>query len=125
MADAYHFLPWVRYGVSAALSPPDALDDTVPARARLPVRLRLTGTGPGSQSEDVISVPSLQVLGPGDVLGFDPREVVRTTPRHLSSDFPSHLMASIEFDRPDFPWLLTPAAPNQDRLRPWIVLVVT
>jgi hypothetical protein len=31
----------------------------------------------------------------------------------------------IEFDRPAFPWLFTPAAPDADEcLRPWIVLVV-
>jgi len=124
MTDSYYFLPWVRYGVLAALSPQDSLGSGVPTRARLPIRLRLVGTGPGTRSEDVVSLPSLHLLGPGDVLGFDPREVVRTTPRHLTSDFPANLLASIEFDRPDFPWLLTPASPNQDRLRPWVVLVV-
>src|SRR5262249_5554529 len=29
-----------------------------------------------------------------------------------------------ELARPDLPWLFTPAAPNNDRLRPWLVLVV-
>ena len=31
----------------------------------------------------------------------------------------------VEFDRPDFPWLFTPAVPDADkRLRPWVCLVV-
>ena len=122
--DAYHFLPWVRYGVTAGLSNPDPLGAGVNARAPVPIRLRLHAAGPGTSADQVVPAPELRLYGPGDVIGIDPREVVRTTPRHLTPDFPHNLLASIEFDRPDFPWLFTPAAPNQDRLRPWIVLAV-
>src|SRR5207244_8358221 len=31
--------------------------------------------------------------------------------------------AGIAFDHPEFPWLFTPAAPNGDRLRPWVGLL--
>ena len=46
-------------------------------------------------------------------------------PRHQSFDFEPNYFPAIEFDRPDFPWLLTPAkANNAGTLRPWLCLVV-
>src|SRR5262249_2128068 len=76
---------------------------------------------------DDVSVPTT-VYGPGDVIGVDPREVVRTVPRHLTPDFSPNLFAAIEFDHPDFPWLFTPATPGTgsrvNQLRPWIALAV-
>ena len=121
---AYFFLPWARQGALASLSTSDPLDDTLPTRANLPVELRLTGSKPGDPAvTSPIKMP-LRLYGPGDVIGIDGREIVRTDPRHLTPDFPPHLMATCEFDRPDFPWLFTPARPNSDKLRPWIVLVV-
>ena len=45
--------------------------------------------------------------------------------RHLASDFEPNYFPAIEFDRPDFPWLFTPAkADDTGRLRPWLCLVV-
>jgi hypothetical protein len=121
---AYHYLPWVRSGMPASITTPDTLNAGLAARASIPVTVRLASGGPGQQTvTDDVSMP-LRLYGPGDVIGIDPREVVRTEPRHLTPDFPPHLIAAIEFDRPDFPWLFTPARPNNDRLRPWIVLVV-
>src|SRR5262245_44543252 len=39
--------------------------------------------------------------------------------------FRAELFSVIEFDRPDFPWLFTPEAPDASgRLQPWICLVV-
>lgn len=130
-AAAYHFLPWARYGVLAGISrsgavanqlPQDTLGRSstgLPARADLPIKLRVNGA-----ATDEIDVP-LRLYGPGDVAGIDPREIIRTEPRHLTTDFPPHLFPFVEFDRPDFPWLFTPARANQDqRLRPWLVLAV-
>jgi hypothetical protein len=113
----YSFLPWVRQGLSAAALPPDTLGADLPARVALPVELRLS-TG------DPVRVP-VRMYGPGDVVGIDGRQVVRTEPRALAADFEPNHLAAIEFDRPDLPWLLTPAAANaQGQLRPWICLVV-
>ena len=118
-AMGYHFLPWVRFGVLSRVSKPDPLNATLSPRVQVDVKLRVNTT----ETEDVSR--SLAVCGPGDVIGIDPREVIRTEPRHLTSDFPPNLFASIEFDRPDFPWLFTPASAGAaNRLRPWIVLAV-
>ena len=68
---------------------------------------------------------NVRLLGPGDVVGIDPQQVVRTDPRPGTADFEPNYLAAIEFDRPDYPWLFTPAAAGADaRLRPWLVLVV-
>ncbi len=66
----------------------------------------------------------VQLYGPGDVLGFDARQVIRREPVPDSSDAEPNYFPLVEFVRPDLPWLFTPASPNVDRLRPWIVLVV-
>jgi hypothetical protein len=112
----FTLLPWVRSGVSAAQLAPDTLTAGLPARARLAIELGL--------GSDTVSVPA-QLLGPGDVTGIDQHQVVRTDPRPLTSNVESNYLASIEFARPDFPWLFTPAsADSQNRLRPWLCLVV-
>ena len=50
---------------------------------------------------------------------------MRTDPRPDTSDFEPNCFPSIEFDRPDFPWLFTPARANANaQLRPWLCLVV-
>ena len=60
-----------------------------------------------------------------DAVGIDPNQVIRTDPRAGANDFESNCFASIEFDRPDLPWLLTPARANSAKqLRPWLCLVV-
>src|SRR3954454_12496861 len=94
------FVPWVRQGAAAALTTADtqAPDQTVP--------LDLTA------SVTVNSAPPVQaqvrLLGPGDVVGIDPQQIVRTDPRAGSNDFEPNYLAAIEFDRPDYPWLFTP-----------------
>lgn len=121
---AYHFVPWARQGMPTHIEAPDPLDSATAARASIPLTVRLSSRAPGSDPRTDDITMSLSLYGPGDVVGVDPREVVRTVPLHLTAEYPSHLFAAVEFDRPDFPWLLTPAAPNGDRLRPWVVLVV-
>ena len=50
---------------------------------------------------------------------------IRIQPRHLTTNFESNFFPLIEFDRPDFPWLFTPAKRGEgERLRPWMCLVV-
>ena len=53
---------------------------------------------------------------------------MRTEPRAQTPDFEPNYLAAIDFDAPDFPWMLTPAAANVTnavhKLRPWLVLLV-
>lgn len=114
---SYRFLPWTRRGLATRIADPDPVTGNLPARARFPVRVTVS-TG------DVAQL-ALRMIGPGDVIGIDPRAIVRTEPLRFARNFPPDQLAAIEFDPPDFPWLLTPAAPGAgDRLRPWLVLIV-
>jgi len=68
---------------------------------------------------------AMQLYGPGDVIGIDTGLIVRTDPKPNSHNFEPNYLACIDFDPPDFPWILTPAKNNDaDQLRPWLVLVV-
>ena len=117
----YHFLAWSRQGIAATLANPD-YGGALPARPAAVAALTVTAQGGTAVSEQVPPV-SLQTFGPGDVIGIDPRHVVRTEPRDSTTNFEPNYLAGIEFDTPDFPWLFTPAAPAGDRIRPWLVLI--
>ena len=112
-----HFLPWVRQGAASGITTPDSLGSAQRADVSLQVSVQLTN----------FNVPArdVRLYGPADVTAIDPRQIVRVQPRHLTTNFESNFFPLIEFDRPDFPWLFTPAKPGEgERLRPWICLVV-
>jgi hypothetical protein len=106
------FLSWVRAGVGTAVSNAGG----IPRRASLNVGVTVNGTA-------LRDVP-LQIYGPGDVVGIDPRLVARTTPLHGSTDFEPNYFPAIEFADPSFPWLFTPAGTAEQKLTPWICLAV-
>ncbi len=114
---SYRFLPFVRRGLAERIATPDSLGATIAARATFPVSLTLnTGQSAGID---------LRVHGPGDVIGVDTRNIVRTEPPRFARNVAPDQFCAIEFDAPDFPWMFTPAAAgSNDRLRPWLVLVV-
>ncbi len=113
----YVFLPWVRQGAASGIQTPDSLDANQAGVVSVPVKLRVNNT------DDIDR--QVRLHGPGDVTGIDPQQVVRTDPRHQATDFEPNYFPAIEFDRPDFPWLFTPAQANADgKLRPWLCLVV-
>lgn len=117
----YTFLPWTRQGFSAEISTDDDLGSgsSSPERAAVSVSFNINGQPIAKQ---------VQVLGPGDVVGINPRAIVKTDPRNWVTDFESNYLPYIEFYEEDFPWRFTPArAVNglaESRLRPWIFLVV-
>ncbi len=121
----YTFLPWLRLGLSAAIDVPDTLGASTPSPVRGSIAVNFLVTAqPGSASEPVSKTP--QLLGPGDILGINSRAIVKTEPRHFITDFEANYLPYIEFYEEDFPWRFTPAraAGNDERLRPWIFLVV-
>jgi len=118
----YHFQAWARRGIGAAITNVDS--GTLPSRANVQVQLALDVEG-GLTPNPVLPPPvTAQVYGPGDIAGIDPRVVIRTEPRQFTVNFEPNYLCGIEFDAPDYPWLFTPAAPNGDRLHPWITLLV-
>jgi hypothetical protein len=118
---SFTFLRWVRFGVAAALG-----NSALPAgggpRAKIDVFVELQATPP-----QTVSSPNakLSAFGPGDVVGLDARQVIRTFPVGGTQDFEPTFRAHVELDRPDLPWLFTPVAPDANNLlRPWLALVV-
>ncbi|MFF0477577.1 hypothetical protein [Streptomyces sp. NPDC004284] len=111
------FLSWVREGLAAAGGVADPVSGPMASRTNVTLRPRLTGRDP-------VAVPA-RLLGPGDVTGIDAGQVLRVFPAAETADAEPHLFPAVEFDRPDLPWLFTPAAATETgRLRPWLVLVV-
>ncbi|HZD37583.1 MAG TPA: hypothetical protein VE664_02975 [Actinomycetes bacterium] len=113
----YRYLPWSRRGLAAEITNPDPLGPTMATRASFGVRVNLS-TGAQAAAD-------VRLYGPGDVIGVDPRVIVRLEPHRFTPNAEPGKLAAIEFDPPDFPWMFTPAAAGaSDRLRPWCVLVV-
>src|SRR5262245_45267483 len=103
---ALRFLPWVRQGAAAEIADGAAVE----------VQLKVNDAD--------VKMP-MRLLGPGAVTGIDPKQVIRMEPRPGTVDFTPYNFPAIEFDRPDFPWLFTPAkGDGNDRIRPWLCLVV-
>jgi hypothetical protein len=68
---------------------------------------------------------TVRVYGPADVTEIDPRQVIRTHPKADVVNAEVDDLVQVEFDRPDLPWLFTPAGPDaQGRLVPWVTLAV-
>jgi hypothetical protein len=116
---AHTFVRWLRTGLAAALG--DQPQSTGSGR-RATVSL---GVVVAAGTDSQVASVDLSVLGPGDVSGIDPRQLIRSHPAPGTNDFEPTFHAHVELDRPDLPWLFTPFGPNTgDDLRPWICLVV-
>ncbi len=119
----YTFLPWLRQGIAAEIPVTDNLgsDGPNPALERAEVLVSFKVNG------QPVSKP-VHLLGPGDVVGFNPRAVVKTEPRNWVTDFEANYLPYIEFYEEEFPWRFTPAKAagglEQSQLRPWIFLTV-
>src|SRR3954466_9369528 len=110
------FLPWVRQGAAGAIATVDTLGPRQAAVADVSIALQVN-TAP-------LPPVAFRLRGPADVVGIDAHQVVRTDPRPNAANFEPNCFPSIEFDRPDFLWLFTPArATVNGQLRPWLCLV--
>jgi hypothetical protein len=121
----YTFLPWLRRGIANEINRADG-DASVKVRATLPIDLTLTGyeADGGTLTENVHR--EVDLVGPGDVLGIEPRAIFKVEPRNWITNFEPNYLPFIEFYDEDFPWRYVPAAPDvpRHRLRPWICLAV-
>lgn len=122
---AYSFLPWSRQGLGIYIREGDQ-DTTVLERGSIDVTLEIRGEliAGGLSVENLPR--TVDLYGPGDIIGVDPKMVVRTEPRNWITNFEPNYLPFIEFYDEDFPWRYTPAKPSPDerRLRPWLALVV-
>jgi hypothetical protein len=110
------FLPWVRQGAASFIAMPDTLGANQPGVASLSAALAI----------NIVAMPpvTVRLRGPADVVGIDASQIIRREPKPGTTDFEPNYFPCIEFDRADFPWLFTPAAAANAKLRPWLCLLV-
>jgi hypothetical protein len=106
------FLPHVREGIAPASS--------AAARAQVPVTLQLESAGRPSRGISQV----LPLIGPGDIVAIEPRQVLRITPAAGTRDAEPEFFPAIEFDSPDLPWTYSPVVTAGNRLLPGLALVV-
>lgn len=94
-------------------------------RATIPVELTLSGEKP---DEGTVTRPPIQknieIYGPGDITGIDPKAIVRMEPRNWITNFEPNYLPFVEFYDEDLPWRYSPLRPENHRLHPWLMLIV-
>ncbi len=127
----YTFLPSLRRGLSTKIKEVDNLNDfsTAPAggwvleRPEMSVSLNIEAKK-GDADLPIQQVnQNIELVGPGDIIGIDQRIVVKTEPLNWITNFEPNYFPYIEFYEEDFPWRYSPAAANNNKLRPWLTLI--
>ncbi|NJN26168.1 MAG: hypothetical protein HC819_09415, partial [Cyclobacteriaceae bacterium] len=121
----YTFIPWLRQGIANKVTASD-LDAGVKLRATINVKMDIVGTPVEGETDLVETInKDIALYGPGDIVGIDQKAIVKNEPRHWITNFEPNYLPYIEFYDEDYAWRYTPAAPSgNDRLRPWLTLVV-
>ena len=97
----YAFLPWLRRGVANQIQTPAVTT----SRARLQVALTV-----GDGTETRVVDKDIQLVGPGDMLGINPQEIIRTEPRGWVTDFEPNSSPSPSSTTRIFPGATRPTA---------------
>jgi hypothetical protein len=116
------FASWVRRGAASGILEVDPITGPYAGLATFKPDVTLAKDG---APQPAVPGPELTLLGPGSVVGIDPRQIVRTDPAAGATAVEENYVVIAELARPDLPWLFTPASPNAaSRIRPWLVLIV-
>lgn len=122
---SYTFLPFARQGLGGRLQ---EADQAVVAgtRASIALTLRLDADMLDGTTTTENVPKSIQLYGPGDVVGIDTGAIVRCEPRPGVTNFETNFLPFVEFYEEDFPWRYTPSASfaTGRRMRPWLTLLV-
>ncbi|MBN1274414.1 MAG: hypothetical protein JXB26_19300 [Candidatus Aminicenantes bacterium] len=113
----YSFLPWLRQGIANNIKTNPAAGTI---RASIKVKLNVkTDTGLAQDLET-----SIQLIGPGDIIGISQDAIIRAEPRNWITDFEPNYLPFIEFYDEDFPWRYSPMPSDsvKHRITPWITL---
>ncbi len=114
----YSFLPWLRRGIANNIAGQQG------TRATVPVTLDIDGIAPDDSAINRQVSRDVQLYGPGDVIGIDKKNIIRTEPRHYVTNFEPNYLAFIDFYDEDLPWRYSPASPQGQRLQPWLALII-
>ena len=114
----YTFSSWLRKGIGTKINEQDNLGAGVSSTKERP-------TVPVEVTINAHTVhKDFSLIGPGDIIGINPKMVVRTEPKPLITNFEPNYLAFVEYYDEEFAWRYTPAKPNDRKLRPWIALVI-
>lgn len=115
----YTFLPWIRSGIANQINP-----SSTTARASIDISVDIEGTLKSGGTTISTVNRTVELYGPGDVIGVDSSQISRIEPENWITNFEPNYLAAIEFYDEDFPWRYSPATPDGHRLLPWLALVV-
>lgn len=110
----YSFLPYLRQGIA------NSIQSTLGARGNFTVKLDIHGDAAVTPLSD----KQVDIYGPGDIIGIDSRAIVKTDPHPRVTNFEANYLPYIDFYDEDFPWRYTPVPASNERLDPWITLIV-
>ncbi|MDP5220205.1 hypothetical protein Q5Y75_23725 [Ruegeria sp. 2205SS24-7] len=110
----FAFLPNLRSGAAA-----DA--DLAGIRQRLSYDLEILGNG--SVQGSAVPVSS-DLMGPGDVIGLDPGQIMRVEPEDANKGFEPNYFPFVQLKDADLPWRYTLDSGAVNRLTPWLVAIV-
>ena len=120
----YSFLPWVRQGLGQYIQEDDQAAG-VALRASVQIQVKAKGTPvEGTTNVEATVSKPVALYGPGDIIGLDSKAIIRVEPQPQVTNFENNYMPFVEFYDEDLPWRYTPARPNGQQLRPWMVLLV-
>jgi hypothetical protein len=136
MSGPLNFASWVQPAAAGALPRDDANNHPTapiypPIDPPLQVGVQLT-SNLGDSTRINAPQGDLRLLGPGDVVGIDPAQIVRRFPAPDTAGSNTTHLAFIDFAATDLPWRFSPATATptpsgtgsaENRLRPWLVLI--
>ena len=82
------FLPWLRRGIGQAIADPDTLSGPLALRPELTAFIELADDEGGVETAE----SPLSLLGPGDVTGLAPGQVVRCEPTPGTTDYEANYL---------------------------------
>ncbi len=119
LSPKYTFLSWYRQGLATYIQQVDD-PNTTGAVSALTFGIELQEKAGRTES----ITQTMPLAGPENVAGIRPEAIIETIPLDNSTTHVASHLASIAFYDEDFPWRYTPAAPFQNKLRPWLWLLV-
>ncbi len=113
MSTDYIFSPYERQGLIKNISSNDPVEGN---RPNLDVKLKI--------NSKALIQGQPKLYGPGDITGFKEDIITRYEPKDKIGDFEPNYFSFVEFAESDFPWAITPKQQENEKLIPWINLIV-
>ncbi|MFK8008017.1 MAG: hypothetical protein AB8H03_16790 [Saprospiraceae bacterium] len=108
----YTFISYFREGLANELT---SIDANTKERVSLEIKVKVNATDIKKDAK---------LYGPADVIGINPKAIIRVSPLAGSNNMESNYLPFIEFYDEDFPWRYSPAIKDDNKIFPWLALIV-